>query len=127
MRVVHWQASHSLDMQAEDTTRRLLFGAPPPPTATTRPLLDEVSPRASTFAPPATSVPPPQTGRAPLVSAEDEAEAALRYLEAEWAVRMEAPLSALAALEENVNRAIDAAEARLPFLPPRPSERRGGA
>lgn len=43
-----------------------------------------------------------------------EAEQALRGLEAEWAMRMEAPLSALANLEEQVSHAIDLALAALP-------------
>jgi hypothetical protein len=43
-----------------------------------------------------------------------EAEQALRGLEAEWAMRMEAPLSALANLEEQVSHAIDLARAALP-------------
>lgn len=49
-----------------------------------------------------------------LASAEEEAEAALRYLEAEWAMRMEAPLSALASLEETLSRQIMHAHALLP-------------
>ena len=49
-----------------------------------------------------------------LSAAEEEAEAALQYLEAEWAVRMEAPLSALAALEDNLSHAIETAMLRLP-------------
>ena len=48
---------------------------------------------------------------APL-SAEQEAEEALRYLEAEWSMRMEAPLSALTALEESITRQIAAAHRR---------------
>lgn len=43
-----------------------------------------------------------------------DAEQALRSLEAEWAIRMEAPLSALACLDERVTCAIDKAEAVLP-------------
>ena len=49
-----------------------------------------------------------------LSAAEEEAEAALQYLEAEWADRMEAPLSALAALEDNLSHAIETAMLRLP-------------
>ena len=48
-----------------------------------------------------------------------DAEQALLYLEAEWAIRMEAPLSALACLEETVTRAIDAVEA---VVPPPPND-----
>ena len=92
---------------ADDTTRRLLFGAAPTVTATF-----DATPRAA--AAPLTAAPPlPHAA-----SAEDEAEAALRYLEAEWAVRMEAPLSALAGLEETLSRAIDDAARYLPYPPP---------
>ena len=46
---------------------------------------------------------------------ESEAEEALRGLEAEWAMRMEAPLSALANLEASVSREIVNAERSLPL------------
>jgi hypothetical protein len=96
----------------DDTTRRLLFAAPPP-------------------AGPASAAPPqgaPSLRVAPAAhgrvgapghsSAEDEAEAALRYLEAEWTMRMEAPLAALASLEGTLTQAIDAAHRNLPFQRP---------
>ena len=91
---------------ADETTRRLLFGA-------SQPAPDASTPRASLAA--TSSLPPhAPTG----TSAEEEAEAALRYLEAEWAMRMEAPLSALAVLEDSLSRSIDAAAAHLPYVPP---------
>ena len=52
--------------------------------------------------------------QAPSGLVEDEAEAALRYLEAEWAMRMEAPLSALACLEDTLVHALDNATRALP-------------
>ena len=44
-----------------------------------------------------------------------EAEQALRGLEAEWAMRMEAPFSALSNLEEIITHAIERAHASLPM------------
>ena len=108
----------------DDTTRRLLFGAPPP--------MPQQNPYAA-----ASTMPPPQmppiinaaatTPAAPLHAAvaprspaEAEAEAALQYLEAEWSMRMEAPLAALAGLEETLTAAIDNASRALPYpLPQR--------
>jgi hypothetical protein len=86
----------------EDTARQL-FGAP----STQAPVYD-ATPRAA-------APPPPQQ---PLAAsdghgAEEEAEIALQYLEAEWAMRMEAPMSALAALEESLTRQIEVAQHRL--------------
>ena len=103
----------------EDTTRRLLFGAPAhhaaPPHADAAPHIHGAQPP-----PPPPPPPPPLAATAP-ASAEEEAEAALRYLEAEWATRMEAPLAALAGLDDSLMRQIDAAAAALPFpLPPAP-------
>ena len=46
----------------------------------------------------------------------DGPDDALHYLEAEWSMRMEAPLSALASLEETVSRQIAKARAALPPL-----------
>ena len=101
----------------EDTTRRLLFGAPAhhaaPPHADAAPHIHGAQPP-----PPPPPPPPPLAATAPAGSAEEEAEAALRYLEAEWAVRMEAPLSALAGLEDSLSRQIDAASSVLPFSLP---------
>ena len=87
----------------EDTTRRLLFGVSAAPDATPRAQIQPAQ--------------PPHTAAA-AGSAEAEAEAALRYLEAEWAMRMEAPLSALASLEDTLTHALDVASSRLPFPPP---------
>ena len=51
-------------------------------------------------------------------TAEEEAEAALRYLEAEWTMRMEAPIAALAGMEATLAHAIEDAARGLPFPPP---------
>ena len=87
----------------EDETARQLFGAPP-----TQALPYDTTPRAG---PP--PQPPQQLATAEVHGAEEEAEIALQYLEAEWAMRMEAPLSALAALEESLTRQIEVAQQRL--------------
>ena len=68
---------------------------------------------------PRTALPPMGTpvvanDTAPDSAAEEEAEAALRHLEAEWAMRMEAPLSALANLEESLTRQLEHMHRRLP-------------
>ena len=60
--------------------------------------------------------PPPAPGPgAEVAAAEGDAEQALRQLEAEWAVRMEAPLAALAQLEDELTRAIDDAAKEFPL------------
>ena len=92
---------------ADDTTRRLLFGAAATVTATY-----DATPRAAA-APLAAAPPQPHAA-----SAEDEAEAALRYLEAEWTMQLDAPLTALAGLEDTLSRAIDDAARHLPYPPP---------
>ena len=84
----------------EDATARRLFDAG---RATEPPLA------------PATRVTEPPSTAAHAVAAPDlDAETALHYLEAEWAMRMEAPLSALANLEQTVTRAIEHAHDSLP-------------
>ena len=110
----------------DDTTRRLLFGAPPP-----MPQQNPYAAAPSTAPPPqmppiinatATTTPaaPLHAAVAPRSPAEAEAEAALQYLEAEWSMRMEAPLAALAGLEETLTAAIDNASRALPYpLPQR--------
>ena len=94
-------------MVDDDTTRRLHFGAPPAAAVQQH---DAATPRA---APPQVQATTPAAG----ASAEEEADAALRYLEAEWTMRMEAPLSALAGLEDTLTHAIDTAARSLPFQP----------
>ncbi len=47
------------------------------------------------------------------MSSPSEADQALRYLEAEWSMRMEAPLSHLNEFEASLSRSIDAAAASL--------------
>lgn len=100
-------------MQVEDeTTARQLFTAQPG-------LLYDTTPRDSGVSQPP-ALPPPaqqpeQPQQQPLSTADEEAEVALQYLEAEWAMRMEAPLSALAGLEESITRQIEAAQQRLPL------------
>ena len=77
---------------------------------------------ATAAAAPATTTPaaPLHAAVAPRSPAEAEAEAALQYLEAEWSMRMEAPLAALAGLEETLTAAIDNASRALPYpLPQR--------
>lgn len=93
----------------DDTTRRLNFCSN---TAVAAPQQLDVTPHRPAHA---AGLPQPP---APLASAEGEAEQALRGLEAEWAMRMEAPLSALAGLEDTLTRAIDEAATALPFPPP---------
>lgn len=93
-------------LEPEDVTARRLFDAgratesAPPPTRATGPRPSNAA-AAVTIADSA-------------AAAEVETEVALRYLEAEWAMRMEAPLSALANLETTVSEAIDDAHAALP-------------
>ena len=110
-------AAHADYRPTDDTTRRLHFGAPPTaPTARALPQLDE----ATTATPRAHTLPgaiPMTAGPRPADSAAEQAEEALRALETEWAVRMEAPLAALANLEATLDRAIDDATRRLPFPP----------
>ena len=85
-------------------------GAPtqPPPT---QPHSYEAIPRAA-LAP--MDAPVVAGATEPDSAADEEAEAALRHLEAEWAMRMEAPLSALANLEESLTRQIEDMHRRLP-------------
>ena len=111
----------------EDTARQLFsaaptphysaYGPPPPQPQQQLPPPPHYYQQQQQQQPQQYAAPPPQQHQPqPTASghAEEEAEAALQYLEAEWAIRMEAPLSALGALEENVSRAIDAAILRLP-------------
>ena len=84
------------------------------------------------IAQPAAAAPPIATAAPSLAAgaggqhsgAEQEAEAALRYLEAEWAMRMEAPLSALTELEISLTHAIDEATRALPKIGEQDHERR---
>jgi hypothetical protein len=59
-------------------------------------------------------VPVPTQDVTQLAESHGGTDEALRYLEAEWAMRMEAPLSALASLEQSVTQAVDRVRATLP-------------
>ena len=75
---------------AEPTTRSTVAGVVRPPLSTAPTMLTESAQQHA------------------------DAEQSLRYLEAEWAMRMEAPIAALASLEESVTLAIQRAHAALP-------------
>ena len=91
----------------QDDTARRLFDAGASRVEPALPALPALPP-VSTMAPRAELSP------APVEHSAADAEQALRGLEAEWAMRMEAPLSALANLEESVSLSIEHAHASLP-------------
>ena len=95
-------------MQDDFTARRLFDGAPSSSLPLSRPAAAAMSaPRLHNMQPAERQVALQEHSAA-------EAEQALRGLEAEWAMRMEAPLSALANLEETLAHAIDRAHESLP-------------
>ena len=91
---------------AMDQTARTLTWATDSRAAAPAPAASARAARPATLA-------PVQQLAGPPVSSPSEADQALRYLEAEWSMRMEAPLSHLNEFEASLSRSIDAAAASL--------------